>query len=455
MQAEIFYSYNQYNSKTIYLLTKDEYKNNSSLNTRTKAILNAQKFQGESGEIAIIMDESGLLESIYVGLGEQHDSRAIAQIVTKIPAGHYAFDKSISEEALIIWSRAQYKFLKFKESKCEPRVLLVSEKDYKSVTNIARSIFLVRDLINLPTNVMGPKELSETVKQLSKDHDAKFKEWVGQELIDNNFPAIHAVGRASESEPRLLSLTWGNPNHPKISLVGKGVCFDSGGLDIKPANGMRIMKKDMGGAANVIGLAKWIMMEELPVYLKVFIPAVENSISNNAYRPGDVLTMRNGMTVEIDNTDAEGRLVLADAMVLACEDNPELLIDFATLTGAARIAVGTEISAMFSNDDKLATDILKAAEQTRDPICRMPLFADYKSLLESTVADMTNSAASSYGGAITAALFLDNYISNDVKWAHFDIMAWNLSSSPGKPAGGEAMGIIAVANYLNHKYATN
>ena len=260
------------------------------------------------------------------------------------------------------------------------------------------------------------------------------------------------MGRGAAAAPRLISLVWGDEAHPRVALVGKGVCFDSGGLDIKPSAGMRLMKKDMGGAAQVIGLAQWLMTLKVPIRLHVLIPAVENSVDAQSYRPGDVLTMRNGLKVEVHNTDAEGRLVLADALVKACEYQPELVIDFATLTGAARVAVGTDIAAMFVNDDKLAHDLEKSAREAFDPVWRMPLFDGYAELFNSTIADFANASDSSYAGAITAALFLQRFITPDLPWVHFDIMAWNLRSKPGKPEGGEAMGIQAVGQYLRGRY---
>jgi leucyl aminopeptidase len=299
---------------------------------------------------------------------------------------------------------------------------------------------------------MGPHHLAEVAQQMANSCNAHFEQWVGDELLEANFPAIHAVGRASVHAPRLISLTWGNDLHPHITLVGKGVCFDSGGLDIKPSSGMRLMKKDMAGAAHVLGLAQWIMQQQLPVHLQVLIPAVENSIGPNAFRPGDVITMRNGLTVEVDNTDAEGRLILADALVKACEEKTGLLIDFATLTGAARTAVGTEISAMFCNDEQLAAHITQSSTQVLDPVWRLPLFAGYEDLLNSSVADMTNCSASPYAGAIIAGLFLQRFVTKDTSWLHFDMMGWNVGSKPGKPEGGEAMGLRAVAHYLSQKY---
>jgi len=267
------------------------------------------------------------------------------------------------------------------------------------------------------------------------------------------YPAIFTVGRASYNSPRLIDIQWGDKKAPKLTLVGKGVCFDTGGLNLKPNNGMLLMKKDMGGAAHVLGLAKMIMQANLPVCLRVLIPAVENAISGDSFRPGDIITMRNGKTVEITDTDAEGRLILADALVEACSEKPDLLIDFATLTGAARVAVGTEIAALFTNNDILAKSIASFAQQNNDPIWRMPLYRDYLRLLDSQVADMTNCANTSYGGAITAAVFLQEFLDAEIPWMHFDIMAWNVLPRPGHPVGGEAMGLRAVFEYLRQRFS--
>lgn len=413
----------------------------------------AQQFNGSLGDVGLMTDNEGELCKVYVGAGGPHEEvLAIANAATRLPEGCYQAEQELSLSAQVAWSLAQYKFDKYKPSELPPRVLLIKTQDFPSVLAEAAAIFLVRDLINTPTNDLGPKELSEVVSKIADEHGAEFKEWVGDELLRENFPAIHAVGRAAASAPRLLSLLWGDEKHPRVALVGKGVCFDSGGLDIKPASGMRWMKKDMGGAAQVIGLAQWLMTHGVPIRLHVLIPAVENSVDAQAYRPGDVLTMRNKLKVEVHNTDAEGRLVLADALVKACEDKPELVIDFATLTGAARVAVGTDISAMFVNDDKLAGELAKSADKTSDPVWRMPLYEGYAEWFDSSIADFTNASEVPYGGAITAALFLQRFIPSGLPWAHFDIMAWNLRSKPGKPEGGEAMGVLAVGHYLRDKY---
>jgi len=414
-------------------------------------VLKSQDFRGASDDFSMIYDSQGKLQKIYIGM-ENSLKEALAKAAQRCPPGCYRIENSCLVDDLLYWGLSQYSFDAYKEHKKEPCVLLVNEADKKELKPTLEAVFLARDLINYPTNDLGPEELAQKVQDLAALHEAQFNQWVGNDLLKNNFPAIHAVGRAAEAQPRLLSIQWGDKEAPLMTLIGKGVCFDSGGLDIKPASAMRLMKKDMGGAANVLGLAHWIMSVQLPVQLHVYIPAVENAVGPDAFRPGDILKMRNGDTVEIDNTDAEGRLVLADAIVKACEEKPDLLIDFATLTGAARVAVGTEIAAMFSNDNTLAKSVSEAAEQTHDPVWQLPLFMSYKSMLKSSIADLSNGNDSPYAGATTAALFLHHFVTEGQPWLHFDIMAWNLSSKPGKPEGGEAMGIRAVAAYLKQRY---
>ncbi len=447
MKAEIFYQTKAEGSIPLALVASLD-----AVQEEDRAQVKLQQFQAKSGEWAVVGDEE--IQKIYIGLGNHAEADAIAKAVTKLPAGVYHLDALLSERAAVLWALSQYRFDAYKESGEQPRILVLKQDMLQKVLIEVSAIFKTRDLINTPTNHLGPKALAGAVKELAELHGADYEVCVGETLLEANYPAIHAVGRAAAEAPRLASLSWGDDSHPRVSLVGKGVCFDSGGLDLKPSHGMRLMKKDMGGAANAIGLAHWIMSMKLPVYLELFIPAVENSVSANAYRPGDVITMRNGLTVEIDNTDAEGRLIMADAITKACENKPELLIDFSTLTGAARIAVGTEITAMFSNDDALADGVMAHSDAMRDPVWRLPLYQKYTSLFESKIADLANSASSSYGGAITAALFLERFVQKDIAWMHCDLMAWNLKTTPGKPEGGEAMGIQSVASYLIKRYAS-
>tara|TARA_R110002126_G_C10490321_1_gene503672 strand:+ start:8805 stop:10157 length:1353 start_codon:yes stop_codon:yes gene_type:complete len=448
MQAQAFYQTDAEETIRLVLIASiDQAK------SQDKSVLKLQQFHAKLGEWAVIGDSNGDVLTAYVGLGKGTDAEAIARVVTKLPAGCYWPEQALSSRAEVMWSLAQYKFDKYKAfDEQVPKQLFMHARVLPAVLAEAEAIFLVRDLINTPANDMGPEALASVVEDLADMHGAKFDACVGDALLKENYPAIHAVGRAASEEPRLASLVWGDPKHPRVALVGKGVCFDSGGLDLKPSQGMRFMKKDMGGAANAIGLAHWIMSMQLPIFLQLLIPAVENAVSASAYRPGDVITMRNGLTVEIDNTDAEGRLVLADALVKACEYKPDLVIDLATLTGAARVAVGTEITAIFTNDDELASGVSTASEAMCDPVWRLPLHQHYTSLFESSIADMANSSGSSYAGAIVAALFLERFVTPQTSWMHCDLMAWNVSSKPGKPEGGEAMGIQALFGYLVQQY---
>lgn len=454
MQADLFYETRCDNAVPLYLISQLQWEEGiEKLSTIERNCFVSRQFKGKLGDYCVINNANGQVSKAYIGTGDGNQELALAHAVFSLPACSYQVQDILSHGAAVRWALAQYRFDGYKKQDIQPRLLVVSEEDLKDILALSQAIFLVRDLVNKPTNDMGPKEMAAVLEQLAKSHGAQFKQWVGDELLKDNFPAIHAVGRASISAPRLLSLTWGDERHPRVTLVGKGVCFDSGGLDIKPSSGMRLMKKDMGGAAHVIGLAQWIMTRRLPIRLRVLVPAVENSIGPDAFRPGDVLTMRNGLTVEVDNTDAEGRLVLADALVKACEDNPELIIDFATLTGAARVAVGIEMAAMFSNNDSLAADLIDASHKMADPLWRLPLFAAYEDLIYSSIADLANSSASPYAGAIVAALFLQHFVTKPIPWVHFDVMAWNVGSKPGRPEGGEAMGLKAVAEYLLRVYA--
>ncbi|MDP1603159.1 MAG: leucyl aminopeptidase family protein [Legionella sp.] len=457
MRSDLFYQTEASQALPLFLVTKAQWESKDSFLTDTERnLLATQQFKGKPGDIALITDAEGLPTKACIGAGDNNEVLAIAHAATRLPKGNYTLQKDVSHFALVTWALAQYRFDHYKKHEITPRVLTLTSDKLDAVKREAAAIFLVRDLINTPANAMGPKELSAVMANMANEFNAEFEEWVGDELLKANFPAIHTVGRAGANAPRLLSLKWGNANHPRVTLVGKGVCFDSGGLDIKPSAGMRLMKKDMGGAAQVLGLAQLLMSQQLPIQLHVLIPAVENVIGPDAFKPGDIITMRNGLTVEVDNTDAEGRLVLADALVKACEASPEpgVIFDFATLTGAARVAVGTEIAALFTNDDDLAAALAEASKEVNDPMWRLPLFTSYESMLDSSVADMANASSSPYAGAITAALFLKRFIPATIPWAHFDIMAWNVSSKPGKPEGGEAMGIRAIAYYLQNKYGS-
>ena len=453
MHPKLFYKTQVDKAIPLCLVTKTQWELGlEDLTPKEANYFASQHFSGKLGDFCLIYDNEGLVSKAYVGAGEG-TVLALAQAGIQLPPACYAPEQSLSHTAQVAWSLAQYRFEDYKKQERLARVLVVEENSLAAIIAESSALFLVRDLINKPTNDLGPEELASVLADLGKTFSATFQQWVGEELLSAKLRAIHTVGRASAKAPRLLSLSWGDQKHPHITLIGKGVCFDSGGLDIKPAEAMRLMKKDMGGAAHAIGLAQWIMMQKLPVYLQVFIPAVENAIGPSAYRPGDVITMYNGLTVEVGNTDAEGRLVLADAIAKACEEKPDLLIDFATLTGAARVAVGTEIAAMFSNDDQLAQALSESALAVDDPLWRLPLFSGYESQLDSTLADLANLGPSPYAGAIIAALFLQRFLPKSVPWVHFDIMAWNTSSKPGKPEGGEAMALRALMHYLDKTYS--
>jgi leucyl aminopeptidase len=454
MSAKTFYSAQDTKAISLKFISFSDFEVFSkTADKRLLNIMNYQKFQGKTGDMALIHDENGLLDCVYLGVDEEAYTQALANAAKNCPAGTYKLEISLSNDVLVYWALAQYRFKHYKKTEDESKVLLLEEKTMAAVLALADAIFLVRDLINCPANDMGPKDLAFEMEKLAKRSGGEFKQWQADELLEANFPAIHAVGRAAIDPPRLLSFRWGNEKAPLVTLVGKGVCFDSGGLDLKSSSAMRLMKKDMGGAAHVLGLAQWICDRQLPICLQVYVPAVENLVSANAFKPGDVLTMRDGTTVEVDNTDAEGRLVLADAISKACEEEMSLLIDFATLTGAARVAVGTKVAAMFANNDDLAAEISAFAARTEDPVWQLPLFQPYKKMLNSQIADMSNGSDSPYAGAITAALFLEHFVKTDAPWLHFDIMAWNVGSEPGKPEGGEAMAIRALAAYFESRFA--
>lgn len=435
------------------ILTHQLEKYLNTLTPKNKRWVTACGFKARSGETCFIHDGKGGLSSVLLGMKEKTDTEAFAKSVNKLPVAEYVLSSKYSKAAALAWGRAQYRFARYKKKSTQQRVLFVKKKDKHEINASIEAISLVRDLINTPAEDMGPGELADIMLGLAKRFDATFNQVVGESLLEKDYPAIYAVGRAAEKKPRLLELTWGEPKKPLVTLVGKGVCFDSGGLDIKPASNMLLMKKDMGGAAHVLGLAQLIMSMSLPIRLQVLIPAVENAISGNAYRPGDIVQTRKGLTVEVGNTDAEGRVVLADALCKGSESKPALMIDFATLTGAARIAVGTELAAMFSNDKTLAEDLKQGADNRDDPVWELPLFKPYLKYIQPDIADLSNTGSTVYGGAITAALFLEQFVGKGIPWAHFDIMAWNTHQSPGKPKGGEAMGLLAVYDMLVNRFS--
>jgi len=420
------------------------------------------RFTGKPGSVSLVAGDDGALEQVLFAVAEAPALWDWAKLPAALPAGAYAFDGDLAPDqatdAALAWALAAYRFDRYKQEKDEapapPSLVWPEAADRGEVERAAQATALVRDLINTPASDMGPDGLAEAAAKLAEAHDAGLEIVEGDALLERNYPAVHAVGRAHDRAPRLIDLRWGDAKAPKVTLVGKGVCFDTGGLDIKSAAGMKLMKKDMGGAAHVLGCAAMIMGAGLPVRLRVLVPAVENSIAGNAMRPGDVIATRKGLSIEIGNTDAEGRVILADALAEACTENPELIIDFATLTGAARVALGTELPALYCNDEDLAAELLAAAEAAHDPLWRMPLWAGYDKQVDGKVADVTNAPEGGFGGSITAALFLQRFVAENIPWAHIDLMAWNLSSKPGRPEGGEAMGLRAVCRAIAERYAT-
>ena len=371
-------------------------------------------------------------------------------LATRLPAGTWRLASDTAPvsptDAAVAIGLGTWRFERYRSNKGKAGAKIVWPQgaDKARATAMIEAISMARDLITTPSSDMGPAELAGAAQDLAKTHKAKIKVIVGDDLLKQNYPMVHAVGRASARAPRLIDLTWGKESDPKVTLVGKGVCFDTGGLDLKPATGMLMMKKDMGGAATVMAVAAMVMAAKLPVRLRLLVPAVENSVSGNAFRPMDVVPTRKGITVEIGNTDAEGRLILCDALHEGASEKPTMMVDCATLTGAARVALGTDLPALFCNDDALADDLLDAGKAVTDPMWRMPLFAGYRRLLDSKVADINNAPGVAFGGAITAALYLKEFVPDDVPWAHFDMMAWNNSSRPGRPEGGEAQAARAI-----------
>lgn len=416
--------------------------------------LSQQNFTAAPGSHLFVPAFGGASACVVVGASEQPTLGTLGALPTALPEGSYQPTAALDEVEALGWALGAYQYTRYKKAKRVPAELVLEDATLREAVLRQRdATALARDLINTPANDMLPSHLETASRELAKAFDAKISVTTGDELLTAGYNTIHAVGRASEDAPRLIDIRWGDTSHPAITLVGKGVCFDSGGLNIKPGSSMRTMKKDMGGAAQVLGLAQLIMANNLPIRLRVLVSAVENAISANAYRPGDIIATYGGLSVEIDNTDAEGRLVLCDALALACEEKPELIVDYATLTGSARSAVGAEIAAMFCNSDEVADAVYASGVALDDAVWRMPLHQPYKSMLKSAHADSVNSAASPYAGAVTAALFLEQFISHDIPWLHFDLMAWNLSTRPGHPEGGEAMGVRAVYQYLVNRYA--
>ncbi|MBB6226931.1 leucyl aminopeptidase [Polymorphobacter multimanifer] len=419
---------------------------------RHRSLVAAHRFKAAAGEVLLLPGDAPAELLALAGLGSAAPGPfALAAAASRLPPGRW---RSTAPLPLLGWLLAQHHFTRYKAAtNAGPRMLLASEPvALRDAVAMAEATALARDLIDTPAADMGPAELAAAVAAQGRQFGATTNTIVGEALIDANFPLIHAVGRAAAQAPRLIDLAWGDPAHPRLTIIGKGITFDSGGLNIKPGNSMGLMKKDMGGAATALALARLVMQAGLPVRLRLLVAAAENSISANAMRPGDIIASRAGKTIEITNTDAEGRLVLADALALAAEEKPALILDFATLTGAARVALGPELPALFTPDDALAADFYTAAGATHDPLARLPLWAPYADMLKSPIADMVNSADGPMAGAITAALFLKAFVPAGQPWAHFDTFAWNSAARPGRPKGGEALALRASFALLTARF---
>ncbi|MBB4153483.1 leucyl aminopeptidase [Sphingomonas jinjuensis] len=424
---------------------------------RIRTTVAAHRLTGKPGDRAVLPGESPDDWSMLLVCNEAVTSPwRIASLGAGLPEGHYRLAEGPVGAAGLGWLLAQHRFTRYAAGgDVGPRVLLTDDPAHIDETvRLAKATAWVRDLVNTGAGDLGPEQLEAEADALAKRHGATLTVTRGDALA-TGYPMIHAVGQAAarDRQPRLIEVEWGNPSHPRIALVGKGVCFDTGGLDIKPSAGMRLMKKDMGGAAHVLALAGLVMEARLPVRLHLLIPAVENSIAGNAFRPGDVLRTRKGLTVENTNTDAEGRLILGDALTKAGEDQPELILDFATLTGAARVALGPDLPPLFTDDDALAADLLGAGEQLHDPMWRLPLWNAYDELLKSDIADMVNAPEGGFAGAITAALFLRRFVPKDTAWAHLDVFAWRPTAKAGRPKGGDAYALRAAFAVLQKRYA--
>ncbi|WP_292898590.1 leucyl aminopeptidase family protein [Nitratireductor sp.] len=417
----------------------------------------ANGFSGATATVLTIPGDNGAIAGAFFGLGKSGTLNPLAAgaLARHLPEGdwHFADAPEEAELATLGLLLGSYAFTRYgKKPRNALRFAVPQGVDVSRVERLANGCILARDLINTPAGDMGPDALEDATRALASEHGAMLSVTLGDDLLKENLPMIHAVGRAAEAAPRLLDLRWGRNDAPKVTLVGKGVCFDTGGLDLKPAAGMLLMKKDMGGAANVLGLASMIMAAKLDIRLRVLIPAVENAVAGNAFRPGDVLTSRKRLTVEIGNTDAEGRLVLADAMALADEEEPELLIDMATLTGAARVALGPDVPPFYTDDEALAGALVQASEAVADPLWRMPLWKPYLSRLDSKIADINNVSLDGFAGSPIAGLFLGRFVEKAKNWAHFDIYGWNPADKPYAPVGGEAQGIRAIERVLTERY---
>ncbi len=420
----------------------------------------ANGFAGKPGACLTLPAADGAIAQVLFGIEDEaaksRDLFRPGALPGLLPAGTYRFANAPHDARLaaLAFALGCYRFNRYRKGDAlNVRLMPPDGIDTADITRMADAAVLARDLVNTPSNDMGPAELEHAARELAGRYGAGFSSVIGDDLTRRNFPLIHAVGMASTRAPRLIDFCWGDPAHPKVTLVGKGVCFDTGGLDLKPSSGMLIMKKDMGGAANVLALAQMVMDAKLKVRLRVLIPAVENAVAGNAFRPLDIFASRKGITVEIGNTDAEGRLILADALAFADEEKPELLIDMGTLTGAARVALGPDLPPFYTNDETLAADVARFAREENDPLWRMPLWPPYDSWLNSKVATINNAPSGGFAGSITCALFLQRFVEHAKQWLHLDIYAWTPSAKPARPEGGECQGARALYRLLGERYA--
>jgi leucyl aminopeptidase len=425
------------------------------LGARQQRWAQSNGFEGQAGAFCLLPDAQGGTARVVCGIDASSPPFALGGLPYRLPANDYRLDSDTlaPHDAALGWALGCYRFTKYHAPHTESARLLLPRKVLDEVEPTIDAITRLRDLINTTAQDLGPAELCAAVREVADRFGAKCREWSGDGLLKAGFPTVHAVGRASPRAPRVIEMRWGDPKHPLLALIGKGVCFDTGGLDLKTHDGMRWMKKDMGGAAHALALAQLVMASKLPVQLLLVIPTVDNEIGSGAMRPGDVIRTRAGLTVEVDNTDAEGRLILCDALALAVENKPDLLVDFATLTGAARVALGPDLPAVFANRDDVAGELLAAADAQHDPVWRLPLWQPYRAMLVSSIADTCNTGASRHAGAITAALYLQHFVPANVPWLHVDVYAWNDSERPGKPRGGDAQSLRAFHAFLQRRYA--
>ncbi len=448
-------------AKTIHLIAAANYSDWLKAQARSlQTWLQAIGFSAKNGEVALLPDGEGGLGGVLV-IGGASNLYALGKLPLSLPAGTYQLNADIAlpvaERLALGWCLGADRFTRYKKAATEPAQLVLADDAARTrVLQLAAAVTGARALVNTPAEDLGPQQLSAVVADIAQRHNALFNEIVGDDLLSQNFPAIHAVGRASHRPPRLLELNWQCPDAdastPRLVLIGKGVCFDTGGLDMKASDGMALMKKDMGGSAVAIMLAQLVMQAQLKVRLKLLVPAVENAVGPMSYRPGDVIATRSGQSVEIGNTDAEGRVVLCDALSYAVEAKPALIMDFATLTGAARIALGPDLPATFCHDDELVQALIQAGTSVQDPLWRMPLWADYQRMIDSPIADMNNAGSSRMGGAITAALYLERFVPKAIPWVHIDTYCWNDSEQPGRPKGGACQGLRAAFAYLSLRF---